>query len=69
MRKRATVGKARDRARIASRRLTVDDVEVALDQLEECGLIRRETMPDGEVRIYLPHAPAPACHNYLILEG
>ncbi|MFA7656521.1 hypothetical protein [Acidithiobacillus thiooxidans] len=50
-------------------RLTAADVEAGLQALEECGLIRRETMPNGEVRIYLPHAPAPACHSYLILEG
>jgi hypothetical protein len=49
--------------------LTHADIDEAMDILEDCGLIERTTMPDGEVRIRLPYAPAPACYQYLIWEG
>lgn len=48
--------------------LTHADIDEAMDILEDCGLIERTTMPDGEVRIRLPYAPAPACYQYLIWE-
>ena len=49
--------------------LTDADIDEAMEILEDCGLIERTTMPDGEVRIRLPYAPAPACDGYLIWEG
>lgn len=49
--------------------LTNADIDEAMDILEDCGLIERTTMPDGEVRIRLPYAPAPACYQYLVWEG
>jgi hypothetical protein len=47
--------------------ITDADVDNALAELESCGLIRREVMPDGEVRLFLPKAPSHSNERYLVL--
>ncbi len=49
--------------------LTGMDIDAGLNDLAESGLIKFVQMPDGEVRIFAPHAPAPACNGSLVWEG
>ncbi len=54
-------------AGITQRVITDADVDNALAELESCGLVRREVMPDGEVRLFLPKAPSHSGEHYLVL--
>jgi hypothetical protein len=59
------------RARSASKplKLTEADIDEAMAILEDCGLVERTVMSDGEVRIRLPYAPEPTCDQYLVWVG
>lgn len=52
-----------------SAQLTGEALDEGLIDLEKSGLIKFVTMPDGEVRLLTPRAPAPACNGFLIWEG
>lgn len=69
MSKRSAVRKSIRKPPAGRTRPTITDADVdnALAELESCGLVRREVMPDGEVRIFLPHAPSHSDEHYLVL--
>ena len=68
-RKRREQAKRRGAQSFLRQAITREMVDEALDDLERCGLIERTRMPNGEVHLRLPLAPAPACNGVLILEG